>query len=127
MIGETPKRHAAKAARWLGYVPFERIVDERNAPPKIFVPESFDEPDSFISTGLPIEVPSRELVRPRVALLGSNSQPYRIIFIGEKVSLGPILRPIAQRVEGVLLLPTGEITDTQIAEFTWKPPTMNDR
>jgi hypothetical protein len=28
---------AAKAARWLGYVPFKRIVDERNAPPEIFV------------------------------------------------------------------------------------------
>ena len=29
---------ASKAARWLGLVPFERIIDERNAPPKIFVP-----------------------------------------------------------------------------------------
>lgn len=24
---------AAKAARWLGLVPFEKIVDERNEPP----------------------------------------------------------------------------------------------
>src|SRR5262249_25212809 len=29
--------NAAKAGRWLGYVPFERIVDERNAPPEIYV------------------------------------------------------------------------------------------
>jgi|SRR6516165_10795616 len=27
----------AKAARWLGYVPFDRIIDERNAPPGIYV------------------------------------------------------------------------------------------
>ena len=26
---------AAKAARWLAYVPFDRIVDERNAPPEV--------------------------------------------------------------------------------------------
>src|SRR5262249_35061855 len=38
--------------------------------------------------------------------------------IGEKVSLKPILQPLAQQVQGVLLLPTGEISDTQIAEFT---------
>jgi hypothetical protein len=31
---------ASKAARLLGYVPFERIVDERNAPPQIFVPSA---------------------------------------------------------------------------------------
>jgi hypothetical protein len=31
---------AAKAARWLGHVPFERIVDERKAPPQIFVPDA---------------------------------------------------------------------------------------
>ena len=27
------QREPVKAARWLGYVPFEAIVDERNAPP----------------------------------------------------------------------------------------------
>jgi hypothetical protein len=110
---------AAKAARWLGYVPFERIVDERNAPPEIFVlSELLYEPSSRISTGLAIELPSRELAFPHVSLLGSTRQPYRIVFIGEKVSLAPVLRPIAQQVHGELLLPTGEITDTQIAEFT---------
>ena len=28
-------RTAAKAARWLGYIPFDRIVDQRNDPPEI--------------------------------------------------------------------------------------------
>jgi hypothetical protein len=32
--------HPAIGARYLGYIPFERIVDERNAPPFIYVPES---------------------------------------------------------------------------------------
>jgi hypothetical protein len=30
---------ASKAARWLGLVPFERIIDERNAPADIYVPD----------------------------------------------------------------------------------------
>ena len=42
---------AAKAARWLGYVAFERIVDQRNAPPEIFVPES-SHPYATLSGGL---------------------------------------------------------------------------
>src|SRR5271163_4704691 len=29
---------ASTSARWLGLVPFERIIDERNAPPEIYVP-----------------------------------------------------------------------------------------
>jgi hypothetical protein len=39
-------------------------------------------------------------------------QPYRIVFIGEKVSLKPVLRPIAQRIHAELILPTGELSDT---------------
>jgi hypothetical protein len=31
---------AAKAGRWLGYVEFERIIDERNAAPELFLPEA---------------------------------------------------------------------------------------
>jgi hypothetical protein len=31
---------AAKAARWLGYVPFDRIPDERNEAPRLFLPDN---------------------------------------------------------------------------------------
>ena len=44
-------------------------------------------------------------------------QPYRIILIGEKSSLGEVLEPIARQVKGELLLPTGEMSDTMIAEM----------
>ena len=37
--------------------------------------------------------------------------------IGEKSSLGEVLRPIVKRVGGELLLPSGECTDTMIAEL----------
>ena len=42
-------------------------------------------------------------------------QPYRIIFIGEKSSLGSELRPLAQQIGAELVLPTGEESDTLIA------------
>jgi hypothetical protein len=37
--------------------------------------------------------------------------------IGEKISLRPVLLPIAKEVGGELLLPTGETSDTMIAEL----------
>jgi hypothetical protein len=61
--------------------------------------------------GLGTLLPRLEVIAP------SGKQPYRIIFIGEKSSLADVLRPIAERVHGELLLPTGETTDTMIAEM----------
>jgi hypothetical protein len=44
-----------------------------------------------------------------------QAQPYRIIFFGEKTSLKEILLPFVGRVNGELVLPTGESSDTLIA------------
>jgi hypothetical protein len=44
-------------------------------------------------------------------------QPNRLVLIGEKMSLASVLRPIAQEVGGEMLLPTGEPSDTMIAEL----------
>jgi hypothetical protein len=44
-------------------------------------------------------------------------QHYRIILFGEKTSLSPILRPIAERIGAEMILPTGEASDTLIAEM----------
>ncbi len=54
------------------------------------------------------------------ALIGTPpvvQQPYRIILIGEKSSLAEVLEPIAQQVKGELLLPTGEASETMIADM----------
>jgi hypothetical protein len=107
----------AKAARWLGYVPFERIVDERNAPPELYLPSCFKvEPKH--DDGEQIMVPGLDKALPR---LSSDQwpvvQPHRIILLGEKTSLKKVLLPIAQMVGGELLLPTGEASDTMIAEL----------
>jgi hypothetical protein len=52
-----------------------------------------------------------------------------LCFIGEKTSLKSVLQPIAERTQGELLLPTGEISDTLVAELvaravTDKRPTI---
>jgi hypothetical protein len=107
---------AAKNARWLGYVPFERIVDERNTPPELFVPEQ-EVTDWELLLGLRAPVPCMSALLSEFAATIAAIQPFRVIFVGEKVSLKPILLPIARRVGGELLLPTGEISDTQIAEL----------
>jgi hypothetical protein len=108
---------AIKAARWLGYVPFERIVDERNAPPELYL-SSYCKIEPERGRGQRIITPDPEEAVPRFA---SPSwpiiQPYRIILIGEKTSLRPVLLPIAQEVTGELLLPTGEPSDTMIHDL----------
>jgi hypothetical protein len=106
---------AAKAGRWLGYVDFARISDERNAPAELYV----GEPEiryKNLSTGLQIEVP-KLLQKPYFYCHIPEQQPYRLCFIGEKTSLKTGLQPIAEQTQGELLLPTGEISDTLITEL----------
>jgi hypothetical protein len=110
---------ASKAARWLGYVPFNRIIDERNAPPELFIPAALF-PRTELSYGTQATFPE-EVSEAMPALLSmggfSVRQAFRIVLFGEKTSLGPVLRPIAEMVGGELLLPTGEASDTMIAEL----------
>jgi len=112
--------YASKAARWLGYVAFERIVDERNAAPEVFVADQLSSPEPILSYGSRIELPlSLEQALPEFICSPGFPvrQPYRIIVVGEKTSLGPVLRPIAALVKGEMLLPTGEASDTMVAEL----------
>jgi hypothetical protein len=114
-------QEASKAGRWLGYVPFERIIDERNAEPVIYIAESHAAKirQANLSAGTfsdQIQIPL--YARPGFWFWDSPlPQPYRIILFGEKTSLEPILQPIAETVGGELLLPTGEASDTMIAEM----------
>jgi len=110
--------YAAKQARWLGYVDFERIVDERNAPAEEYCPLPFSFPPRVeLHPGGGVHVPY-DLVpdEPHMPFLRCHvAQPCqrsRIVMIGEKVSLKPILLPLVQRIGGELLLPTGDCSDT---------------
>jgi hypothetical protein len=102
----------AKAARFLGYIPFDQIVDQRNAEPVIreFEPP---EPSAYFSTEIEVEIPyDAEPVLEADEFRGT--QPYKLVMIGEKSSLEPVLAPVAETYEADLYLPTGEISDTQV-------------
>jgi hypothetical protein len=107
---------AAKAGRWLGYVDFDRIVDERNAPPEIFISQGSPWNQPELLPGATVEIPALDAVLPHFYSPGFDvHQPFRIVLIGEKTSLKEVLSPIAAMVGGELLLPTGEMSDTMIA------------
>jgi hypothetical protein len=109
---------AMKAARWLGYVPFDRISDERNAPPIIRISAEPSAPSSFISVGAAISVPEVGNLKPRVYLDDFvGRQAYHLVLYGEKTSLDQVLVPIAERYKACLYLPSGEISDTQLYQM----------
>jgi hypothetical protein len=107
---------ASKAARWLGYVPFDRIVDERNSAPVIAV-QGFGGPVVDIGLGATIlvHVPSLESIRPTVHVDNFYArQRYRLAVFGEKTSLADVLRPLCDHHRADLYLPSGEMTDSQL-------------
>lgn len=109
-------QEAAKAARWLGHIGFDRITDERNAAPTVRLVEETAEPWEFVHIdGLHVEIPSTIDMNPTVNLLNfTGRQPYRIVLAGEKSSLGEVLSDVANSYDADLYLPTGEMSDTMI-------------
>jgi len=105
---------AAKAARFLGYIPFDQIVDQRNTPPMIRV-FSEPQPRAVISVGLDVQLPDLDDLEPlAMALDFRGVQPYKLVMIGEKSSLEPVLAPVAEFHGADLYLPSGEPSDTML-------------
>ncbi len=106
---------AGKAARWLGYIPFDQIVDQRNAEPEIrlFRPP---QPYGYLSTELDVEIPDH--ISPELYTGDFRGvQPYKLVMFGEKSSLSDVLSPLAAQYEADLYLPTGEISDTLLYQM----------
>ena len=105
---------AAKAARFLGYIPFDQITDQRNAEPVIRI-RATGGPHAYLTTELDVTIPRAWELEPKIDVDGfDGTQPYRLALVGEKSSLEPVLAPIARTYGADLFLPTGEISDTQI-------------
>lgn len=103
----------SKAARWLGYVPFGQITDQRNAEPVIRILPAAAELQILAAQGSDELVPDAEYFAPAAHLDGGGGvQPFRLAIIGEKSSLEPVLGPVAAEFGADLYLPTGEISDT---------------
>jgi hypothetical protein len=106
---------ASKAARWLRYVPFNRIIDARNSEPVIRVWGPDLAPTAHVHFYDAV-IPS---LKPYLDLKGTieASQPYRLVFWGEKTSLEEVLSPLAEEFEADLYLPSGEISDSMLAKM----------
>jgi hypothetical protein len=90
---------AGKAARWLGYIPFERIFDARNAEPVIHRKAKVL-PEAHLSIGLDVEIPEAEDIEPLPIAKGFiPRQAYQFAIFGEKSSLADIVTPIAERAD----------------------------
>jgi hypothetical protein len=107
----------AKPARWLGFIPFDQIVDERNDEPVVRVrgPEIVIPP--YVSESVGLTVPDRDEVGditplPSMGRRFEGRQRYRLLLFGEKTSLEDVLAPISNRYDTDLYLPTGEASDT---------------
>ena len=106
---------AAKAGRWLGYADWDQVVDGRNDPPVIRLHEEDPKrPHSGVYTGrVTVGVPVD--LTPRAAVAGLvSTQPFRLVFFGEKTSLEAELAPLADRFEADLFLPSGEASDSMV-------------
>jgi hypothetical protein len=106
------QRYAGKAARWLGYIPFDQIIDERNAEPveRLWTPLT---PEPYLTVDIDIQIPDIDELLPSVGIRNFfGAQPFKLVLFGEKSSLEPILDRIAAAYRADLYLPTGEISDT---------------
>jgi hypothetical protein len=103
---------AGKAARWLGYIPFERITDNRNAEPFIHH-KARVKTEAFVSIGIDVTIPDVDDLEPSPVAVGFEPrQAFHFVVFGEKASLEDVLLPITRRKQADLYLPTGEISDT---------------
>lgn len=119
---------AAKAARWLGYVDFDRIHDARNEDPiwcaRSPLPEAM-RGDSVhheigVSAGsFEVEVPDLDDLLPRLTVSTPPRplQPFRLGLIGEKSSLRPVVEPMAQRYSMDVVLDTGDASDSHLYQM----------
>jgi hypothetical protein len=107
---------AAKAARYLGYLPWHLVRDARNAPPQIYTPQ-FDEPQWRLKAG-EIELYLPETLTPEMVIEGDlYRQPWRQVVIGEKAGIEDVLLDVCKRRKATLALPAGEISDTMVFEI----------
>jgi hypothetical protein len=103
---------AGKSARWLGYIPFEKITDNYNAAPVIFRKVKVV-PKSMISVGVEVAIPNADDLVPTPVAEGFVArQAYSFAIFGEKASLQDVLLPIARAKQADLYLSAGEISDT---------------
>jgi hypothetical protein len=77
-------------------------------------PDDVQERALIVRDGIRADVPDVATMLPTIRATEAEMprQPYRLCMIGEKTSLGAVLRPIAREAHAELLLETGEISES---------------
>ncbi|MEQ1953593.1 hypothetical protein [Mesorhizobium sp. CN2-181] len=105
----------AKAARWLGYIDFEKVRDQRNDPPVVHRADASSPEACIIPGELSFTLPDVDDIDPIVyARNFEGRQPYHLVIFGEKSSLAEVALPIAKRYGADVYLPAGELTDSLV-------------
>lgn len=111
--------YASKAARWLGYIPWSDIRDERNAPPELHLPA--EPATTYVPTSVSFYAWAdfhTDVSEPSIYIGNIHvPQRYQFCLIGEKSSLEDVLGPIASTYHATLPLPTGEVSATMTEEI----------
>ena len=105
--------YPAKRARWLGYIGFDQIIDERNDEPVVLEYTEPAEPWGSAYVDTVFELPDNLTPSPMAGGLDAG-QPYHLILFGEKTSLRPVLLDIAQRYGADLYLEGGDLSDDHV-------------
>ena len=110
---------ASQYARWLGYVPFDRIIDNKNDAPIVRLAPSRDAPSAHVwADDLDIEKLDSDALAVAAGLARFEPrQPYRLVFFGEKTSLDDVLAPLAEEYGADLYLMSGQISDTYLHQM----------
>ncbi len=109
-----------KAARWLGYIPWSWIEDQRNAAPELHLRTVHaPQPAVVSSPEAAIFLPDADDLRLRADLPGftGGQHPYHLVLVGEKSSLRDDIAALAERYLADWYLPDGEIGDTHIEQM----------
>lgn len=110
---------ASMAARYIGLVPMDRIVDHGGGDPVIIqrtpIVECLTDIDPTFQLWK-VDADSDIGIDPKITGFDAR-QPYMMAVFGEKSSLDEVLRPICERVQADLYLPRGEISLTHVYEM----------
>jgi hypothetical protein len=106
----------AKTARWLGLVPWHRIIDNRSDPPVLHRVERAGEAEASFLVGLP--VPDKIDVTPTPDLEGFDAdQPFALALFAEKSSPAEVLASLAERLGANFYPGGGDQVDRRIWEI----------
>jgi len=113
---------AAMRARWLQYVPFSSITDERSEDPQFFSRDEFlsefEPMGSIDQGGVAFDPIDLKFSEPDTSLVGFHGrQPFHNVIYTEKASVSEAIIAAAERYDADVYLGPGTPTDTRIYEI----------